>query len=1230
MNYPTVSNTENSSSSQSILSSIKIKCPIHNTYCRKVTGPTVGKNKGKFSIICRENNCSFKNWYSEEELISIHQKQIQNGLSSQSSQILSTKTPIRTSTISSTPSYTQDQQTPQQSQIIPPVHFEDEVLIPSLTSSLSSSGVVDSQKNQEPTQQPQPSQIFTPTPPNFDNSNNKSTNTIPTKSGHSKILDIHLNMLKENSATQVVQRQSLKQKLFSSHKPQQVQTPTKQDVPVRNEKEQKQKEEQQKLPKKNESQEEDQEKNVNSFEDIDIFNSDILEEIEDSQVSDIPKKPTSKLKHFINSNSNNKEKKKSIFESDEEMEPMEKVIEQAKKENEEKDRIKKEKKEQLLHLQQHLQKQQTPNSSHIKKTNSDSIQLKLKKKDIKPCIPISDSNNSQNVNNNISNTNNNKSPRKTRLPFDPLSDDITDLTTPIQNGNGVNVNKNAFTPTKIKMMAQLQESRDINTKIKCKKTEGGEVVIDFQLIGVNTVGTTYPLPLEKETEHFIKEFIKFNGKHNGEDETWSFLRSDYYSLCKRLKELQQQNSQSFHASVRLIPKLIFEYVNDPWNQFNNHPSQKKSNNNKNAISTSKPTTSVNINKESNENIELDITRIPKTLFEALLPFQIKGLIFGIEKKGRCLIGDEMGLGKTIQALAITHYFKEQWPLLIVCPSSLRDNWAREIKKWFGMWSSLDVNVMLTGQHKADAVINIISYDLVSSLLEKELLPQNFKSIICDESHYLKSVSAQRTSSVLKLIQKATVRILLTGTPALSRPIELYSQLVALGAPVYSSPHDFAMRYCNAFKGRYGWDYTGNNHLPELNTLLRGVMIRRHKDDVLKDLPKKHRYKVVIDTDTSDQSSQDIETGLNSIFTKPSSIWQQKKQQGQSLDNEKSQIMSMYQETGRQKLKASCKYILQQIQDQKKFLVFAHHSDILNGLEDFIKTHGTQYIRIDGSTPASQRQDLVNIFQTKKTCQVALLSITAAGTGLTLTASNLVIFVELYWTPGVLRQAEDRVHRIGQTREVNIEYLVAKKTLDDKIWPVICNKLEVLGETLDGQEEILHTKNRDLRGAMGMNSMDRYINRGGNGAINIDDDSSEKIFTIIGDDPEISRFIDQCNKPDDEEDDDSNKKKRKKSTNISDNNNNDNNISKKLYRNPSNPKNNYVANNNNNNSKNNSTNNNSKIPTKVGPKQTTISSFFSKFTKDVNTVNNNTSNDKILIDDIEDDDDEFQSPSKKLK
>jgi len=155
------------------------------------------------------------------------------------------------------------------------------------------------------------------------------------------------------------------------------------------------------------------------------------------------------------------------------------------------------------------------------------------------------------------------------------------------------------------------------------------------------------------------------------------------------------------------------------------------------------------------------------------------------------------------------------------------------------------------------------------------------------------------------------------------------------------------------------------------------------------------------------------------------------------------LLSYYSETSKAKSKAVCDYIGDLLKAGKKFLCFAHHTSLIKDICDCISSQSVDYIRIDGKVGAEDRKKLCDDFQLKENIRVAVLSITAASTGLTLTAANLVVFAELFWNPGVLTQAEDRAHRIGQQDSVTVQYLVARATADDYLWPLVQQKLDVL-------------------------------------------------------------------------------------------------------------------------------------------------------------------------------------------
>ena len=247
----------------------------------------------------------------------------------------------------------------------------------------------------------------------------------------------------------------------------------------------------------------------------------------------------------------------------------------------------------------------------------------------------------------------------------------------------------------------------------------------------------------------------------------------------------------------------------------------------------------------------------------LLPFQREGVRLAVEAfAGRILIGDEMGLGKTVQAIAIACHYRAEWPLLVFCPTSMALPWAEELERWCPFLKPGDINLVRSHHNGALrlAPVTIISYGLLTNGKEKERLAAalssaNFGVAIADEAHYLKSKDAQRSQLVLPLLASARRSILLTGTPALNRPVELFTLLHALcpKVPQFATYKAFTERYCDAkvrFVGRGSGarrlDVSGCTNAAELHELMtRHAMVRRLKADVLTELPPKRRQRILL-------------------------------------------------------------------------------------------------------------------------------------------------------------------------------------------------------------------------------------------------------------------------------------------------------------------------------------------------------------------------------------------------
>ncbi|KAM6945678.1 DNA annealing helicase and endonuclease ZRANB3 [Aplochiton taeniatus] len=461
-----------------------------------------------------------------------------------------------------------------------------------------------------------------------------------------------------------------------------------------------------------------------------------------------------------------------------------------------------------------------------------------------------------------------------------------------------------------------------------------------------------------------------------------------------------------------------------------------------------------------------LSTLPDKLHERLMPFQKEGVQFALSRNGRCMIADEMGLGKTLQALAVAVAYREEWPLLVVVPSSLKYLWMEEMERWIPDLNPGDINLV---ENKSDTTgissskVTVLGYGLLTTdarPLVEALTRQRFQVVVVDESHYLKSRSAARSKILVPLIQSAKRAVLLTGTPALGRPEELFMQVEALYPKKFGTWSDYTKQYCNAhyryFGGRRQWDSRGASNLAELHRRLGDIMIRRLKEQVLPQLPPKIRQRIPFDPpkDAAKEAYASFEEWERLMRSRGSGVV--------AADNPFTEVMGlvtrMYKQTAIAKAGAVKDYIKMLLETEKiKFLVFAHHLTMLQACTEAAIEAKASYIRIDGSVPSSERVQLVHQFQNQPETRVAILSIQAAGQGLTFTAASHVVFAELYWNPGHVKQAEDRAHRIGQVSSVHVHYLIAKGTFDTVMWGMLNRKETVTGSTLNGKKENLNAE-----------------------------------------------------------------------------------------------------------------------------------------------------------------------------
>lgn len=466
-------------------------------------------------------------------------------------------------------------------------------------------------------------------------------------------------------------------------------------------------------------------------------------------------------------------------------------------------------------------------------------------------------------------------------------------------------------------------------------------------------------------------------------------------------------------------------------------------------------------------LDKDISSLRHGIYGTLHKFQREAVQFAINRNGRVLLADDMGLGKTVQALAIAKYYYSDFPLLIIAPSSLLCTWYAALQQFLD-----ESPQIIRSRDDISAPISIISYTQAASFSD-ELRNLNAGVIICDECHYLKSATSKRTKNLLPLLQSATRLIMISGTPALSRPLELYPIFMALDKRLFPHFTVYGSRYCNGRKIGHFYDYRGCSNANELSLALEhAFMIRRVKSEVSIELPKKFRRQVYLNCEKI-QLNESIFSLIGDVINRTESQIENEITNNLSANSSVEQtILVEFSNAVKTKIGPVLEYLSGILEKGTKTVIFAHHQEMLNGIEEYCKIQDYKYVRVDGTTPSAKRHAFVERFQNEEDTKIALLSITACSAGITLTAAKLLIFAELYWNPGTLLQAEDRIHRIGQKSDVDIHYLLGTGTVDEYVWPHILKKLNVLESLGLGTNELKYVKSEEKD----TKRIDQYFNK----------------------------------------------------------------------------------------------------------------------------------------------------------
>jgi SNF2 family DNA or RNA helicase len=446
----------------------------------------------------------------------------------------------------------------------------------------------------------------------------------------------------------------------------------------------------------------------------------------------------------------------------------------------------------------------------------------------------------------------------------------------------------------------------------------------------------------------------------------------------------------------------------------------------------------------------------------LLNFQKEGLDFLLKSSGNALLADEMGLGKTVQTLAYLATEKQSMPALVIAPLVTLRNWQREVEKFMkkksrnGRLIESDTPssvVIRTG--KSQEIGKFDFYIINYELLEKRLLDLSqldLRTIICDEVQNLRSKTTKKYAAVKKLaaLQSIKYRIGLSGTPIYNRGSEIWPIVDILRPGMLGSFKEFCEYFC--YVNDKGKAIVLENKRESLREeLCKHVMLRRKKSDVLKELKDKVRYKEVIDSDSTYYNKE-----LEKIWAK---LKEEQKQAETEFDKSASfhrAIQSERQAAGVAKLPHVINFVKNIMEIDESVVVFCHHRAIHDLLHKSLSEYNPA--SIIGGQSDNERQLQIDMFQEGKT-KLMIAGLRAGNVGINLTRAKYVLFAELDWSPAIHRQAEDRLHRIGQKNTVFAYYLIGNGTLDDHVAKILVDKSYEIDTVMDEVSESFENKEK---------------------------------------------------------------------------------------------------------------------------------------------------------------------------
>jgi superfamily II DNA or RNA helicase len=439
----------------------------------------------------------------------------------------------------------------------------------------------------------------------------------------------------------------------------------------------------------------------------------------------------------------------------------------------------------------------------------------------------------------------------------------------------------------------------------------------------------------------------------------------------------------------------------------------------------------------------------------------------LEERGFCgLLADEMGLGKTVETLAWlsmdrVNSASTKLPTLIVCPTSLVENWVEETDRFVPDQKA----IILTGSDRDaaweqidDCNIAVTSYAILRRDLDR-YTDREFAVVVLDEAQHIKNRSTQ--NAVAAKMLKAHHKLVLTGTPIENSVSDLWSIMDFL-MPGYLGSHE-NFRQCYELPIDRGTE-TATAAKVKLRRKLHPFMLRRLKIDVASDLPDKIEkvatctlspdqravYNELLKKSTSKIQAMVAKTGFNKCRMDILVILMKLRQICCHLDLLKLDGLAPKRPSA--KLELFLELIDEAVDSGHRILVFSQFVSMLHILRDELEKRDLKYCYLDGST--KNRQSIVREFNTERSIPLFLISLKAGGTGLNLTGADMVVHFDPWWNPAVENQATDRAHRIGQKRTVYSIKLITKGTVEEKVLEMQRRKQSIIDATIESDEKVM--------------------------------------------------------------------------------------------------------------------------------------------------------------------------------